>query len=131
MPKRTSSSVGSGFSLSSSIGTGDHARRAESTLQTVMFLKHLLQHMQAVRLAQTFDCGDVGAAGLRCKHRAGFDRLAIHVNGARAAMGSFAANVWPGDVQTFAQNVNEQFPRFSQCFHVFAVDLHFEDAFFP
>src|SRR5258706_15524060 len=88
-----------------------HARRAESALQAVLLGEALLHRMQLAALLQALDRGDLGAVGLHREHRAGFDRLAVEVHRAGAAMDRIAAHVRARHPEHFGDKVHEQKAR--------------------
>jgi len=92
----------------------DHARCAETTLKAVMFLEVLLQDVQRIRAAESFDCRDFCTIGLGHKDGAGFHGFAVHCHRAGAAVRCLAANMRSGDVEFFAQRINQQLARFGQ-----------------
>ena len=107
MPKRTSSSVGFGFSSKQAMRTGDHARCAVATLQAVMLLEHFLQHMQPIRRAKALDGGDLGTIRLSGEHGAGFYRHAVHIHSAGAAMRRAATDMRASNSQFLTQSVDQ------------------------
>ncbi|MGY3427515.1 hypothetical protein ACVWZW_008019 [Bradyrhizobium sp. F1.13.4] len=64
--------------------------------------------MQLVALGDAFDRGDAGAVGLSRQHGAGFDRLAVHMDDAGAALAGVAADMGSGEVEVVAQQLNQQ-----------------------
>src|SRR5258707_5473035 len=70
-----------------------HARRAEAALQTVLLGEALLHRMELAALLQALDRGDLRAVGLHREHGAGFDRLAVEVHRAGAAVARIAADM--------------------------------------
>jgi hypothetical protein len=60
---------------------------------------------------------------------AGLDRLAIHVNGASAAVAGFATDVSTCEVEFFAQVMNQQGAWLNGFFFLFAIDGN-RDEFF-
>src|SRR4051794_10140491 len=86
----------------------DHSRRAISALQSVVIAKRGLHRMQFVALRDALDRDDVGAAGLASQHSAGLDRLAIDMHDAGTALAGVAADMGPGQVQIFTQQVNKK-----------------------
>ena len=91
------------------VGRGhDHARRAVAALQAVVLPERLLQRVQRAFLAHSLDRRDLGAVGLDGEQRAGLDRLAVEVDGARAAVGRVAADVRAGEPERLAQEVDQE-----------------------
>src|SRR5882762_9814158 len=101
-----------------------HARRAESALQTVLLGEALLHRMELARLLQALDRGDLGAVGLHREHGAGFDRLAVEVHRAGAAMARIAAHVRARHPEHFADKMHEQKARLDFRLAHRAVDGH-------
>ena len=91
-----------------------------------MLFEVLLQDVQRVWVAESFDGGDLCAVGLRHKNGAGFNGLAVHRDRAGPTMGGFTAHVWTRDVEFFAQRVDQQFAWLSEEFVIFAVDVKFD-----
>ena len=90
----------------------DHARRAIAALQAVILAERLLHRMQrTVRRRQPFDREHVGAFELQRQHGAGFDRLAVDVNDAGAALRRVAADMRAGEPQILAQKLHQQRAR--------------------
>src|SRR5262245_42499093 len=85
--------------------THDHARRAEPALQAVVLVERGLHRVELAALRQALDRGDLGALGLDREHRAGLDRLAVDVDGARAALAGIAADVRSGEPEVLAQRL--------------------------
>src|SRR5438477_8741425 len=74
-------------------GRHDHARRAESALQTVILAERLLHRVQWRTVGrETLDRGYAATVSHDCKHRAGLYRPAVHMNDAGAALRRVAAN---------------------------------------
>src|SRR5882724_2613094 len=83
-----------------------HARRAESALQTVLLGEALLHRMELAALLQALDRGDLGAVGLDGEHRARLHRIAVEDHGARAAVRRVAADVRARHPEHFADEVD-------------------------
>src|SRR5690349_20474059 len=66
--------------------------------------------MQRAFLAHSLDRPDLRAVRLGGQQRARLDRLAVEVNGARAAVGRVAADVRTGQSQRLAQEVDQEQP---------------------
>src|ERR1044071_5259795 len=71
----------------------DHAGGTEPALQAVMLAERGLHRMELAAVGEPLDRRDLGAIGLDREHRAGLDRLAVDVHGARAALARIAADV--------------------------------------
>ena len=111
--------------LEEAVGAGDHPGRAEAALQAMMLAKGVLQRMQrAVRLRHALDRKDFGAVRLHGKHRARLHRLAVEIDRAGAAMGRLAADVRAGQLELFAQEMDQKRARLDQRLDRLAV--HFE-----
>ncbi len=125
MPKRISVLARIRVLLQQPIGPRDHARRAEAALQAMHLAEALLQRMQrAVGSRDALDGEDLGALGLDREDGAGFDRLAVEIDGAGAAMAGVAADMRAGQVQLLAQEMDQKRARLDQRFDRLAVDLH-------
>src|SRR5689334_2359336 len=92
-------------------GGHDHARRAEAALQTVLLPEALLDGMQLTVLGQALDRGDLGAVGLHGEQGARLHRLAVHEDGAGAALAGVAADVGACQPDRLADVVDEQQAR--------------------
>ena len=89
----------------------DHPRRAVAALQPVVLHERLLHRVQLAVGGEALDREDVGAVGLDGEHRAALHRLAVDVDGARAARRRVAADVRAGQLELLAQELHEQRPR--------------------
>ena len=69
-----------------------------------------LHRVQFVALGDALDGGDIGAGGLAGQHGAGFDRAAVDMDDAGAALAGVAADMGAGQVEIFAQEMNEEGP---------------------
>lgn len=67
-----------------------------------------LHRVQLVALGNAFDGGDAGASGLSGQHGAGFHRAAVDLNHAGAALAGIAADMRAGEVQVFAQEMDQK-----------------------
>src|SRR4051794_25513854 len=88
----------------------DHARRAVAALQAVIVAERRLHRVQFVALGDAFDGGDAGARGLSGQHGAGFDRPAVDMDDTGAALAGVAADMGAGQVEVFAEQVDEEGP---------------------
>ena len=93
MPWRISASVGIGIALEQLLDCHDHAGRTEAALQAMLVPEGFLDRVQIAVCGESFNGEDVAAVRLDGEHGAGFDRLAVHHDGAGAANGGFAADV--------------------------------------
>jgi len=89
----------------------DHARRAETALQAMLFPESFLHCTQLPILGHTLDRRDGGAVRLRSKDRAALDRLAVDMDRARATGAGVTANVGASQSQGFSNEMNEQLSR--------------------
>ena len=78
--------------------------------------------MEAVDRRHPLDRRDVAAIGLDGEHRAGLDRLAVDVDGARAALAGVAADVGPGEVEVLADQLDQETSRLDIRLASLAVD---------
>lgn len=74
----------------------DHARRTETALQPVAFVKTFLQRMQFAVVRQAFDSGYFTTIGLNGQHGAAFGRLSVYMYGAGATTAGIAAYMGAG-----------------------------------
>src|SRR6185436_10506496 len=102
-----------------------HARGAEAALQAMVLFECRLHRVQrAIGLRHALDGHDVGALGLHRDDRAALDRLAVHQDGARAALGGVASHVGAGQAQVLANVGNQQGSRLDLGGNGLAIDLH-------
>jgi hypothetical protein len=95
-----------------------------------MLAKGLLNDVQrSIRVGDALDSGDLGAIGLDGEHHAGFDRLAVEIDGAGAAMAGVAADVGAGEILLLAKEMDKQRARLGQRFHRLAIDRHLNMRF--
>src|SRR5262245_35817288 len=85
-------------------GGGGHERprNAEAALGHAVPYEGVLQRMQRAGLGQALDRGDRAAAGLHAQHQAAGDRLAVEMDGARAAVTGAATFLGPGEAKVLA-----------------------------
>jgi hypothetical protein len=91
----------------------DHARRAVAALQAVHFPESFLQRVQVSGLTHAFNRGDARAIDLYREHRAGFHGDTIDMNGAGSALAGVATNMRAGQIQGFAQVMDQKRARFN------------------
>jgi hypothetical protein len=104
-------------------GSKDHARRAIAALQAMHCPEAFLHGGQGpVGPGDPFDGGDAGAVGLNRETHAALDRHVVHVDGAGAAMAGVATDMRPGEIQLFAQKMDEQGARLDVGLDRLAVD---------
>ncbi len=70
--------------------------------------ERLLHRMQLSALRQPFDGRYVGTVGLGSQHGTGFDRLAVDVHDAGAALTGVAADVGAGEPQPVTEQTDQQ-----------------------
>jgi hypothetical protein len=88
----------------------NHARGAIAPLQAVIAAEGGLHRVQLVALGDALDGRDVGAGGLSGQHGAGFDRPALDMDGEGAALAGVAADMRPGQIEIFAQQMDIGYP---------------------
>jgi hypothetical protein len=86
----------------------DHARGAIAALQAVIVAERRLHRVQFVALGDALDRGDAGASRLARQHGARFDRPAVDMDDTGAALAGIAADMGAGQVQIFAQEMDEE-----------------------
>src|SRR5712692_4325368 len=87
----------------------DHAGGAEATLQPVMLAKRLLHRMQRRAVSgKAFDGLDLVPVSHDRERGAGFDRLAVEMHDAGAALRGVAADMGAGQPQILAQELHQQ-----------------------
>src|SRR5204862_194882 len=80
---------------------------AEAALQAVILAEGFLHRMQLAVLRQALDRQDVRALGLPGEHGAGFDRLAVDMDDAGAALRGVAPDMGACQTQTLAQVLDQ------------------------
>ena len=88
-------------------GGHQHARRADAALRAAALQKCLLQRMENAVVCEPFDGLNVCAFGLQNRNEATIDQLAIHAHRAGAALAFAAAFLGAGEVQIFAQHIEQ------------------------
>jgi len=78
----------------------------------VIIAERRLHGVQFVAFCDALDGGDVRARGLAGQHGAGLYRPAIDMDDAGAALAGVAADMGAGQVQIFAQEMDEKGPVF-------------------
>src|SRR6266576_6170910 len=95
------------------MGGEDHAGGADAALGSALFEEALLYWMEFFVDDQAFDGGDFGAFGLQDGDEAGVDQVAVDEDGAGSAL-AFAASLFgSGEVQVFAEDVEQALHRWS------------------
>ncbi len=115
---------GIGVSIDELRGRHDHAGRAITALQSMLFPKALLHRVQFAVFCEAFDGGDFAAIRLYSEQRARLHSLAVDENCASAAKGSLAANVRPGETEQVPQVMDEQQARLDFVLVAHAVNTH-------
>ena len=88
----------------------DHAWSATAALRAKIAAEGGLHRVQLVALGDAPDCGDIGAGGLSDQRGAGVDRPAVDMDGASAALPGVAADMCPGQIEIFAQQMDIGYP---------------------
>jgi len=86
----------------------NHARGAETTLQTVLLPEGILHGMQIAVGGDAFNRGNAAAISLYCQDGAGFNCDTIHQHGARTALTGITTHVRTRQSDDFAQEMREQ-----------------------
>src|SRR5260370_30481120 len=90
----------------------DHPRCAETALQSVMFMESRLDRMQgATTRCEAFDGRDRGSICHDRENRAGFDGLAVDIDGAGAALRRVATDMGSGEAEIVPQQMDQKFSR--------------------
>ena len=89
------------------MGGEDHAGGADAALGSAVFEEALLDGVEFFVDGDAFDGGDVCAFGLQGGDEAGVDEFAVHEDGAGAALAFAAAFFCAGEVEVFAEDVEE------------------------
>ena len=107
-PARISSSLGTDCRSRRSTRGHDHARRAESTLQAVLFPEGVLDRVKLAVRGEALDRVTLRAVGLHGEDGARLHRRAVQEDGAGAALARVAADVRAGETERVAQEMDEQ-----------------------
>src|SRR2546426_7522523 len=86
----------------------DHPGSAEAALEPVLLPEALLDRVQLAVLRQTLDGHDIRAVHLDREEVAGFHRLAVHEDRARAALARVTADVRSGEAHGLANVVDQE-----------------------
>ena len=89
-----------------------------------MRVEGLLERGQLAVAGQPLDRPDLRAVGLDGEHHAALHRLAVEMNGARAAVPGVAADMGAGQPEVVADEVHEQAPR--RHLHLDLLAVHLE-----
>src|ERR1017187_8869086 len=92
------------------LGADHHAGGAEAALHRAVVEERLLHGIELAVDGDAFDGQDVAPFGLRGKHQAGVDGLAVHQNRARPAFALLAA-AFDAEIASTAQHVEQQLAR--------------------
>src|SRR5947209_1174277 len=88
-------------------GGEHHARRADAALRAAALDHRALHGVEALAVGDAFDRGYPRALGLRDGDEATVDQLAVHDDGARAALALAAALLRAGEFQPLPQRVEQ------------------------
>ena len=89
-------------------GRHNLAGGAIAALETVVFDEGGLHGMKPAGFAKAFDGGDLVAVVHGCESEAGVDAAAVDVNGASATLAMIAALLGSGQMEFFAQAVEQR-----------------------
>ena len=89
------------------MGGEDHAGSADSALCTSTLEEALLDGVELLVDSYSFDGSDVCAFCLQGGDEAGVDQFSVHEDGAGAALAFAAAFFCAGEVEVFAEDVEE------------------------
>src|SRR5262245_3693150 len=96
------------FGVEQRLGRHDHAIDAVTALRRLLADEGALKRMRLVDRAQAFDRGDRGLSDSTDADRARTRRLALHEDGASAALAEAAAEFWPVELEIVAQNIKQR-----------------------
>src|ERR1700722_510629 len=105
-----------------------HARRADAALRAATMQKRLLQRMQFTVTSQAFNGFNLRALGLKHRNKAAVHQLAVHANRTGPAFAFATAFLRAGEMQVFAQDVEEPLHRRRMHLSLFSVDDHFNSG---
>src|ERR671917_704478 len=107
-------------------GGHDHAGRAITALQPVRLVEGLLHRMPEAVLPDTLHRRDLGPVGLHREDRTRLDRLAVYVDGARAATRGVATRMHAPDPEVLPEMVEQEQPGLHLRHVRAAVDRHLD-----
>ena len=113
-----------GIALQHLVRGHDHAGGTEAALQAVLLPEPLLDRVQVAVLGEALDRGDLDAVALHGEEVAGLHGLAVHEDGAGAALAGVAPDVGAGEPDQLANIVDEQESRLHFVAVRLAVDGH-------
>ena len=93
------------------VGGEDHAGSADAALRSALLEEASLDGVEFLVDCDAFDGGDVGGFGLEDGDEAGVDEFTVHEDGAGAALAFAAAFLGSGEVEVFAEDVEEPLER--------------------
>jgi hypothetical protein len=82
-------------------------------LKTVIIPESFLHWVKDIPVGKALDRCDLPPIGFHCQHGAGFDRSAVDMNCTCTALACVAANMGPGQVQVFPNELDKQRSRFN------------------
>src|SRR2546427_160234 len=85
-----------------------HPRDAEATLRHAKSHERVLERMKGIETSQSFDRPHRATARLHREHETARHRLAVEVDGARAAVAGAAAFLGPGQGEVLAERVQQR-----------------------
>ena len=87
-------------------GAHHHARRAEAALEAVILAKGFLHRMQGVAVGHSLDRGHFGSIALCRQNSTAFQRLAIFMDDAGAALAGVATNMGTGQPKMLTEKLH-------------------------
>src|SRR5262245_31173610 len=110
-------------------GGHEHAGNAEAALGHTQAHEGVLERVQDAVLAQPLDRGHGSSAHLHGQHEAACHRLAVEMDGARAAIARAAPFLGSGEAQLLPQGVEERLVWLDEHLDRLAVDRGSQDLF--
>jgi hypothetical protein len=89
------------------VSSEDHTWGADSALGPTVFEEALLDRVEFLVDGYAFDGGDLGSFGLEDWDQAGVDEVSVDDDSAGSALAFSAAFFGPGEVEVFAEDVEE------------------------
>src|SRR5271170_5609487 len=110
------------------MGSENHAGSADPALGSAFFEEASLDGMEFSVDGEAFDGRDVGAFDLQDRNEAGVDKISVEEDRTSSAFAFTAALFGSGEVQVFAEYIEEALHRWGFDGSGFAVDGAFDDG---
>jgi len=105
------------------LGCHDETWSADTALQSCMFQKFLLEHMEPFFRCDTFDCGNRFAIDFNCQDQARVYQYPIHYDVTSAAVAIVTPQLGPGEAKHVAQYFQQALPGLAAELDCFIIDI--------